>query len=196
MARPKEIADPQTADPLAEPTMNRRIWSAYLKRDMTRAKFAREVGVSYSTAFNWDQGEVTPDLKTFLRICTVVGYTPNEIAYGHNVVPGEHNAATDEDIQAANHATGAPYEAATMLYDFRQGAGRLMLMTPTWVRAYFERFKVVFDRTKDNKAQAFEQALIHAESAEALARATALKVHPVTPPRPVKKLAKAKRRDR
>jgi len=182
VTRPKVHSDPQFVDPLAEPTTHRRIWSAYLKRDMTRAAFARAVNVDYSTAFNWDMGKATPDLGTFLRICSVVGYTPNEIAYGHSAVPGERKALKEDEISLAWHDSGAPHEAATTLFQFKSGDGRYIFMTRTFVRAYFDKFAQVFDRPKDNALVAHEQSLIHATQSDALVHAVTLGAHPVAPP--------------
>jgi DNA-binding XRE family transcriptional regulator len=74
---------PNHLDPLSEPTIVRRIWAAYLKAGHTRASFAREIDVSYQTLDRWDTGEVLPSLEHVMLVASKLGYTVDQLCYGH-----------------------------------------------------------------------------------------------------------------
>jgi len=84
MARPKTRPDPNAADPLSEPTVNRRLHAAYLAKGWTRADFARHMGVKYQTVDRWDTGEFNPGLDTLFRAAELVGYTPTQLLHGRD----------------------------------------------------------------------------------------------------------------
>jgi hypothetical protein len=107
VVRPKTHPDPQTADPLSEPTPPRRLWSAYLRKGWNRKQWARKLGVQYSTAFNWDVKGATPDLKPFVRMCELVGYSPDEILFGQGGCPWRlkrTHTGEEADEQPSQHA--------------------------------------------------------------------------------------------
>jgi transcriptional regulator with XRE-family HTH domain len=72
------------ADPLSEPTVNRRLHAAYLAKGWTRADFARRMGVKYQTVDRWDTGEFNPGLDTLFRAAELVGYTPAQLLHGRD----------------------------------------------------------------------------------------------------------------
>jgi transcriptional regulator with XRE-family HTH domain len=74
--------DPNIADPLSEPTYNRRIWALYLARKYTRQSFADAMGVGYNMVANWDHGRFAMSLVNFIRAAEVLGVSMDELAHG------------------------------------------------------------------------------------------------------------------
>jgi transcriptional regulator with XRE-family HTH domain len=180
----KKWPDPQTDDPLAEPTPGRRLWSAYLRAGYTRSSFAAACKVSYQTIINLDTGKTTwPDLETLLRACALIKYTPDQIIYGH-VPPSfidARQALTPEEISVIWRDSGAAFEAMTALHELRHGpGGEYLLLTRAFVQTYVDAFARVFDRSDP---ASYERAKLHARIAAtqgaALAEAVALDASPV-----------------
>lgn len=76
------IEKPNAEHPLAESSLNRRVWAAYLHRGMNRAQFARAMGVNYFTVDRWDKGEVQTSLDMLQRASTVLRFTMDELCFG------------------------------------------------------------------------------------------------------------------
>jgi len=86
------VETPNAEDPLSEPTVNRRMWAAYLSRGHSRAEFARMLGVNYNAVQNWDRGDNQMSLDTFLKACQLLNYSSDEIGYGRRSNVVHHNA--------------------------------------------------------------------------------------------------------
>lgn len=102
MARPKVRRDPNAADPLSEPTVNRRLHAAYLAKGWDRATFARKMGVKYQTVDRWDIGEIVPGVDNLFRASELVGYTPAQLLYGRDGVPPTSASAGGVDNDDSN----------------------------------------------------------------------------------------------
>lgn len=75
---------PQTDDPLLEPTLQRRLWSAYLRAGYDHASFAAALGTRYGTVHGWMTGRAVISFENFKAACELVGYSMDDIAYGYN----------------------------------------------------------------------------------------------------------------
>lgn len=82
MARPKKRPDPNVANPLAESSVNRRLWAAYLAKGYTRQSWSTLLGVSYTTVDNWDTETSTPGLDFLIKAAPLVGYSLDELCFG------------------------------------------------------------------------------------------------------------------
>lgn len=105
---PKHRAAPNVADPLSETTPGRRVHAAYLRAGFTRAEFQRALGVSYVTVDNWDKGGAIR-LENLLSAAEMLGYTMDELCYGHHP-PGlaRINAVCEAVRDMASKKTSAP----------------------------------------------------------------------------------------
>jgi len=102
------VETPNAEDPLSEPTVNRRMWAAYLSRGHSRAEFARMLGVNYNAVQNWDRGDNQMSLDTFLKACQLLNYSSDEIGYGRSthVVPSENGSFEAKPMRTTHVASG------------------------------------------------------------------------------------------
>lgn len=187
MAGTKQHQDPQTDDPLAEPTIGRRMWSARIRAGYTRKSWARAIKRSLTAVFNLEIGHTTmPDLETLLRACELVKYTPDQMIYGRTPPPfaAARESLTAEQISVIWHDARAPFEAMTALYELTHGpGGEYLLITRAFVETYLAAFTAVFVRDDESTyADAKVQARIAATQGAALASAVALGAMPVGTP--------------
>jgi transcriptional regulator with XRE-family HTH domain len=74
---------------MGEPTLQRRIWAAYMSRGFSRHKFARSLGVHGSTVVTWCTGERDPDLRQLIAVALLLDYPLEQIVFGR---PGQAGA--------------------------------------------------------------------------------------------------------
>lgn len=84
VSTPQPLPKPNVLDPLSEPTRHRRIWAAYLAAGFTRREFAQKLGTNYHTVNRWDSGAATISLDMLERTSALVGFSMDELCFGHN----------------------------------------------------------------------------------------------------------------
>jgi len=138
----KSLPEPNSADPLSEPTVNRRVWAAYLRAGYTsRADWARALGVArYQNTIEWDKETKGYDLATLARAADLVGYTIDELVHGHRPAAQrvvEPALVTDADLIDALNTLGATPEQREALAEWRLSpAGKFADVTLTYVRRF------------------------------------------------------------
>lgn len=176
------LQKPNVADPLSEPTRHRRVWAAYLRAGLTRHDFADRLNTNYHTVCRWDTGAAAMNLDALERASRIVGYSMDELCFGHAGAPAPAPATpppsrrevplTDAEIrelfdrQHVPAATRAAFGEHTV-----SPAGRYQ----TFTAAYVEAWCAAHAQTGDGN-----QALQSAVSARAVTEAVAAGVTPIT----------------
>lgn len=182
MAPPKR-PQPNIDDPLSEDTPQRRVWAAYLRAGYTRATFARAVGIRYHTLDAWDTGRSMPDLENFAIAARLVGYTADELLFGHGgmaSVNASESALSAEGVRTLldqMRATGT--QAAALAEHRNTPAGMYARFTPTYVRTFITRYAEQLKRGEAHAA-AMARAAADADAAQATLDAAALGLQPVS----------------
>lgn len=181
----KRWADPSTHDPLSEPTFNRRVWGAYLRVGYTRSSWSRALGASYSNAFAWDKGTKTPTLPTAARMSELVGYTLDELLYGHGGSVARRAAErslTDAEIMGLLDELKAGDELCRAWGEYRSSpAGVAQRATRTYVTSFLQ----AYDSARAAKQSAKDARLVAmraAANARAAADAHMAQLQPYAPP--------------
>jgi hypothetical protein len=136
---------PNALDPLAEPTLNRRLWAAYLAAGYDRAGFARAMDVGYNLAQAWDTGRSGINLQHLIHAAEIVGYTVDQLVYGKAGSAAQREAevrSLDADglrvLLDALHASG---DACAALGELRASPqGQHQRYTPVFVRTFVITF--------------------------------------------------------
>jgi transcriptional regulator with XRE-family HTH domain len=166
----KRFEDPNRADPLAEPTINLRVWALYLARGFTRASFARAMGVHYNIVTNWDTGRTSMSLVHFLRACEVIGVLPTELAYGNDGPPPterEHSLTDVEIRELLDRLEPKPDARESRALDQWRRENPSQRLTATLIRTLVTSY-----RTALRGGYHHEDALTIASDAALAARAT------------------------
>jgi transcriptional regulator with XRE-family HTH domain len=182
MARPKTRPDPDVSNPLGNATPHERLHAAYLARGMTRADFARAMGVRYQTVDRWDLGELQPDLGNFFRACELVGYDPRQVMFG-----GDGHAYAFERARVTDESMDADERSAldAVIQEFAE------TITPAFVAVYRAELAagaesaIAAARARDVALEARTVALKRRAQAEAIALGGRPAVHfapPKSPP--------------
>jgi hypothetical protein len=88
------IQPPDPNNPLAEPTINRRLWALYLWRGYTRQTFADAMNVDYVVVANWDRGKHVISLPQLAQAVKLLACTIDDVVFGlERVVPPLARAA-------------------------------------------------------------------------------------------------------
>jgi len=167
---PKTRPDPNVADPLSEPTVNRRLWAAYLQRGFTRADVAKRLEVSYQSVDSWDTEKTTPSLDVLVRASQLVQYSMDELCFGHHPpklrrAEGELSRDAIKLLLVELGASSAEIEA---LGEHEQSpAGRFQRFTRTYVGAFVGAYRAAVKAGCTHK-----QALDGAKAEAAKARAS------------------------
>lgn len=176
---------PNQEDPLSEATPQRRLWAAYLRAGFTRADFSRAVGIAYHTLDAWDIEAAMPDLPRFAKAAELVGYTIDELMYGHGGMHAKRGvgepALTTDGVRVLLDQIRATPEQAEALAEHRQSTrGTYARFTATYVRTFVHAF--AFGRQHGlNPVDARIRAAESAENAQAAADAHSRGVDPVSP---------------
>lgn len=179
MAGTKTLGEPNRNDPLSEPNIGRRLWAAYLRAGYTRSTFAAALGESsaeqrpptYATIVRWDKGG-SPDLATLARAAQLVGYTLDELFYGHQrpTVKRIEDNLTVDAIIALLDELGATSDQALALARWRQSpAGMYAKITRSYVTKFLEAHAAMVGTVPDDElliiaAQAGRDARVLAEA--------------------------------
>ncbi len=202
----KKYKTPDIAAPLEEPTLNRRLWAAYLRAGFDRASFARAMGVGYNLVQNWDGGKNVITLVHLMRASEIVGYTLDELVYGSDggaVHKARETRSLDErGVMAVLDDMHATSEQLRALADMRvSAAGVRQRLTPIFVRTFLQVFAATFESKEVAKVlqaeaarrtYAIDEALRQAERARDQADAIARGRKPYTPPAPHRRKTRKK----
>jgi hypothetical protein len=165
--------EPNRLDPLSEPTLNRRLWGAYLRVGFRRAEFARALDVRDNLIRNWDLGLNTISLPNLIRAALIVGYSIDELVHGAKGRPHEPESALDhaaiggvlDDIAAtpAQHAALVEHEDSI--------EGRYQRLTRTYVVRFVTAYQDGIALGKPHDV-AMRNAIVQAHNARALVDAS------------------------
>jgi DNA-binding XRE family transcriptional regulator len=183
MAGTVTLDRPNPADPLAEKTLARRLWAAYLRAGFNRPQFAEAVGVRHQTVVAWDKGEAVPNLIAFQRASELVGYTMDQLVYGHAGRPAARTVEPDlsrEGIKALLDELGASSsQRAAVGEHVASPAGMFQPFTRSYVTTFIQAYTGATERGVKHEA-ALAQAMVAATNARAVTGAVALGAKPLT----------------
>jgi DNA-binding XRE family transcriptional regulator len=176
----KTRREPNHNDPLSEPTLQRRIWAAYLQRGYNRKTWAESLHTSYSAVDAIDTGKVTPKLAMLMKMAKLVGYSLDELVFGRDVPPRLSGAElSDAQVRALLLDIGTGTEAADALgQHVASPSGRFMPLTRAYVSAFALAFEAARAEELDPRAS-IDAAKRAAINAQANAEAVAQRLHPV-----------------
>lgn len=167
---PEERDRPNVADPLSEPTLHRRVWACYLHRGYTRAAFARALGTSWSVVQTWDLAR-SPNggmsLASLIKVARVLGYTTDELCFGHQPPVGREPVLDASGIMKALAECNASAAArAAFAEHLTTTAARYQEVTRSYVHAWVGGWAA-----HAGSASPEDEALIAAVNARARAKA-------------------------
>lgn len=168
---PKTRPDPNIRDPLAEPTIGRRIWAAYLAAGYNRATWAEATEITYKTADNYDTGATLPSLEHCLLAAKLTGFSMDDLCYGHRRPHGQRSELelSRDGVKALLHELRASVEAIEALGEHeRSAAGTYQRFTRSYVAAFVERFGLA-----RREGLSVQEAIVQAKTTAANARANA-----------------------
>jgi hypothetical protein len=175
-------APPQTADPLAEPTLQRRLWSAYLRAGYDHASFAKALGTRYATVHGWVTHGAPISFELFMRACELVGYSLDDIAYGYTK-PKARSLEPDlghggiKTLADELDASGA--QRAALGEHLASPSGVFQRVTRSYVVAFVAAYDAAA-RTGQKHEAAIAAAVVAAVNARALADAIARGAKPMS----------------
>lgn len=185
MAGTQTLDYPDTTDPLAHATVQRRLWSAYLRAGYNRSTFADALGVRMQTIWQWDTEKSVPTLQLFQRAAELVGFSLDQLAYGHarperrTTEPGLSQSAITsllDELGASDAQRAALGEHVT------SPAGMYKKLTRTYVATFIASYAEAVTRGQQPTA-AIATAVADATNARASADAIALGARPLSPER-------------
>src|SRR5262245_45613138 len=180
----KTRSEPSREAPLTEPTMNRRIWGAYLEAGWNRNTWADALGMSYQGIDLIDSGKSMPQLPTLMRMQELIGkYTLDELVYGHNppTMKRFEPELTHDAVKAVLWQLACAPDTLEALGDFTESAsGKYVRLTRSYVVAWSERYQLARKEGMPRQS-AIDVAKQIASAAQAHADAIAAQVKPVTP---------------
>lgn len=175
---PRTRIEPNALAPLNEATPARRLWAASLKAGYeSRSAFARAIGIRVHTLSMVEAGKAMLSLTNFATACQLVGYTMEEIYFGH-ATPRKEPPLGHDDIVALCEELGAePDERAALKVFLDSPEGALQRVTRAYVTAFVTTHAEA-RRHKTNGEPIYRVAVIAADNARADADALAAGVHP------------------
>lgn len=177
----KKYDHPDKHDPLGEPTLNRRLWAAYLRAGYDRAGFAKAMKVRYNNVLNWDHGKFVMSLAHFIRGAGLVGYSMEELVHGYarsgsstTAPPVRHeDALTADGVRAVLLDARADQAQIKALGEHQESVeGRLQPMTRTYVTTFVNAYAAATKGPgKKSHSAAMRHAMTEAVNARALVSA-------------------------
>jgi len=171
----KTLPEPNKDNPLAESSLNRRLWAAYLHRGYTRADFARMLGLHYTGLYAIDVGKSgVPKLQTLILSSQLLGFSLDDLVFGHaRPVGAAEVELTRDGVKAVLVKIGADTDVIEMLGDYvHSSAGHFQTFTRSWVEAFNQDYRAaIADGLTPERA--FERAKGAAAKARALAATAA-----------------------
>lgn len=181
---PKNRSEPSRTDPLSEPTVNRRIWGAYLEAGFNRSSWSGALDMSYQGVDLIDSGKVVPLLATLVRMQELIGkYSLDQLVFGHHPPTAKRlePVLSNEAVTALVYQLRCDQETRAALGEFSDSSeAKYLRLTRTYVTAWTERYASAHAEGLDRK-DATAEAVRHAEAMQTKADAVAAGVRPVTP---------------
>lgn len=179
----KSRKDPNTLDPLSEGSWHGRLWAARIKSGRTRRDMARELELSYGAYDAWEMGTAVPKLLQFAKACEILGYTIDEMMYGHRATDGKRvpidKPRIEPDLADSSikllfeeHQI-TPAQRAAFGEFAKSPAGFYQRFTKTFVLQFVNTYATEVD-SKTSHSRALEIAMQKAVQASALAETTAV----------------------
>jgi len=179
----KTHADPNTQDPLSEPTLNRRLWGAYLAAGYNRSTWAKRTGITYPTANNYDHGKTPVPLDHLMHAVELFGgkYTLDDLAYGYaQRSRRDEPELPPEAIKLLLSELRATSDQIEALGEYAQSpAGKFQRFTRTFVAAFVDRYGLAIKEGMTRTA-AIDAAKKTAHNARANMQAIADRLQPVS----------------
>src|SRR5215471_18613126 len=138
---PAARKEPNRLDPLSEPTLNRRLWAARLHRNISRAAFAKLVGVYYKTVDDWDLGATVPQLDALMKAAVLLDFSLDELCFGRRQRKPKTLEAelTRDQIKRLLRELRVTADQAEALADHeRSAAGQYQSFTRAYVAAFVD----------------------------------------------------------
>jgi transcriptional regulator with XRE-family HTH domain len=165
-----------TEDPLSESTWHRRLWAARLRTGQSRRDFVKKLKVTYNAYEAWETGASVPKVLEFARCCELLGYTIDEILYGHKgsgLKKRKPNGIEQELSEAAIRALLSELEASSAqraaVGELLAGPhGKFQAFTRTYVSTFIAAYQEDILRNASH-----EKAMVTAVQAATQMRATA-----------------------
>jgi transcriptional regulator with XRE-family HTH domain len=176
---------PNSLDPLGEPTLQRRIWAAYLQRGYSRSTFARALGTRIATVVSWDRGDTTPHLAQFARAAELLGYSMDDLMHGRHkpaVRSAEPALNREQILELLDHVTASTEARAAFGEHSASPSGTYQRFTRRYVLAFVSSYQAAVSAGNAHD-KATELAVIEAVNARANADAAAMGARPVEPTR-------------
>ena len=146
-AEKKDKPEPPTGhDPFGEETLQRRIWALRVAKNITRYRFARDVGVAYTTVDQWDRGAI-PELTSIIAAIRVLNLNGDEtlmLLFGRDGRPPAAGydpdpEITDREIVRMLKELDAPDVTRRALGEYRASqAGRYARMTRLVIQGFVQ----------------------------------------------------------
>lgn len=153
MPAAKKWREPNKDNPLAEPTLNRRLWAAYLALGWTRADFARRMEVGYNLATGWDHGTHGISLAHLIKASELVGYTLDELVFGvsseRRKSGGEASLNRDQLVALLDELRANADQCRAISEHLESSSGRLQRCTRTYVSTFVSAYA---DARRANKS--------------------------------------------
>ncbi len=135
MRKPTRANPPNTRDPMAEPTLGRRMVAAGIRKCGNKLQFANAIGKSYQAVDAWELDRSTPDLVSITKTETLTGFSIEQLVHGRDGI--------DERVRSAMDALGATPAEREEFARHTQGNGRYDSLTAEYVTAWIKRGRVV-----------------------------------------------------
>ena len=78
-------------------TISERILKVLKDRNMTQAKFAKQVGIATSTISEWKKRKTNPTADKIMDICNVLQITPEQLLTGKGIEDEENITVTSRE---------------------------------------------------------------------------------------------------
>lgn len=168
MPNTKKWIEPSVSDPLSEPTLNRRVWAAYLAEGYTRASWARALGVGYNLVSNWDGGSTGMSLAHFVKLHTLLAhrFTADQLLHGRRAMPAEQSLSIDDVRRVLDEIRATPAQCRALGEHESSPAGRMQRYTRTYVARFVQSYEAAVDAGASH-ASAMARAASDAETEQA-----------------------------
>lgn len=137
-----ERLKPTGDNPLAEPTPQRRLWALRIAKGFSRYKFAKLMGVSYSTVDQWDLGSM-PSVEHIAKAAHTFNVSTDDIIYGAEgrKQRGTDPALSDAEITHVLEELKVPHEPRSALGEYLGShAARFQTITRLFVIGFVQTY--------------------------------------------------------
>lgn len=183
---------PAVDDPLSEPTLNRRLWAAYLRANYTRRTFSEALGTSYAQLSHWDAGRQTMQLAYVRKAALILCMSTDDLIFGRDAErPGPYEPPPHPQGEV-DHAMvrtmldamdAAPETRERLALHLESPSGRYQHVTQEYVRRFVQVYEL--ERAKSATPE-HAVALAYTEAINHVATVSASRLPLAAPARPRK----------